>query len=111
MSSINKVIYNFFISFGVMVGAALFSGLAAIILDHPPLKTMIDIGKNIKVWAIAIALGGTFSSFEILEQGILKREITAIIKQVIYILSAMIGANLGYWLLKNLRRISKLWIE
>lgn len=111
MGAFSKIIYNFFIAFGVMLGACFFAGLAALILNHPPLKTMIDIGKNIKIWAIAIALGGTFSSFEILEKGILRREVMSVIKQIAYIMSALVGANCGYALLKYLKKISELWIK
>nr|WP_207751255.1 YtrH family sporulation protein [Anaeromonas frigoriresistens] len=111
MGFLSKITYNFFIAFGVMLGACFFAGFAALILNHPPLKTMIDIGKNIKIWAIAISLGGTFSSFQILEQGLLRRELLTLIKQIAYIVSALIGANCGYALLKYLRRISELWIE
>ncbi|MBS4534825.1 YtrH family sporulation protein [Clostridium sp. D2Q-14] len=111
MDALSKIIYNFFIAFGVMLGSCFFAGLAALLLNHPPLKTMIDIGRNIKIWAIAISLGGTFSSFEILEKSILKREMISLIKQVLYIISALIGANCGYALLKYLGRISRLWLE
>lgn len=111
MGFISKTVYNFFIAFGVVLGACFFAGIAALIMNHPPLKTMIDIGKNIKIWAIAIALGGTFSSFEILEKGILKRELMSVIKQIGYIISALIGANAGYALIKYIRSISELWLE
>ena len=79
----SNVIYNFLISFGVIIGASLLAGIAALINDHPPLKTMFNIAGSIKIWAVAVALGGTFSSFEIIEKGIFKGEIRSIIKQAI----------------------------
>jgi hypothetical protein len=110
-SFINNIIYNFLISFGVILGASVFAGVAAIINNHPPFKTMIDLAASIKVWAIAIALGGTFSSFEVLDKGIIKGEVRSLVKQIIYILVALIGANLGYNVIKLFQRCGQSWIE
>ena len=68
---------------------------------------MLVFGEQLKLWAIIVALGGTFS-FEVLELRLLKGEITSVIKQVLYILSAFAGAHTGYILLNNLG-VSKLW--
>lgn len=104
----SNVIYSFLISFGVMLGASTLAGLGAVINNHPPMKTMLDIAGSIKIWAVAVALGGTFTSFEIFDQGILKGEIRAVIKQIIYILIALVGANMGYGFLKLIQRSTEL---
>ncbi|WP_053957326.1 YtrH family sporulation protein [Inediibacterium massiliense] len=109
MLFINNLIYTFLIALGVIIGAGFFAGIGALINNHPPLKTMIDIASSIKIWAIAVSLGGTFSSFEIIEQGIFKGEIRSVVKQIIYIISAFIGANLGYLIVKLLYKSEKLW--
>lgn len=83
------------VSFGVIIGASAFSGIAAILLNHPPLKIMSDLSNSIKIWAVATALGGTFSSFSILEEGIFKGELRGMLKQIFYILASLIGANLA----------------
>nr|WP_248484885.1 YtrH family sporulation protein [Tepidibacter aestuarii] len=106
---INNLIYTFLIALGVIIGASFFAGIGALINNHPPLKTMIDISSSIKIWAIAVSLGGTFSSFEIIEQGILKGEIKSVVKQLAYIMSALTGANLGYLIIKLLWKSGKLW--
>ena len=38
------------------------AGALAVLTGQPPLKTMIDVADSIKIWAIAVALGGTLSS-------------------------------------------------
>ncbi|HOM01790.1 MAG TPA: YtrH family sporulation protein [Acetivibrio sp.] len=100
----SNIIYNFLIAFGVIVGASLFAGLGALINDHPPLKSMFQIASSIKIWAVAVALGGTFSTFEILEKGIFKGEIRSIIKQAVYVVVAVIGANVGYGFIRLVQR-------
>lgn len=108
---LNNIISNLLIAFGVIVGASAFAGLAALINNQPPFKTMIDIGNTTKIWAVAVALGGTFSSFEIFEEGIFKGEIKAILKQILYILIALIGANLGCSFIKLFQKCSDIWLR
>jgi len=107
----SNVIYSFLIALGVIVGASLFAGVAALINNHPPLKTMLDFSDSIKIWAVAVALGGTFSSFQILEQGLLKGEIRSIGKQAIYVLVALLGANSGCNIIRLIQRCGQLWIK
>lgn len=108
---ISNMVYSFLIAFGVMFGACAFAGLAAILNNNPPLKTMLDLAGSIKIWAVAIALGGTFSSFEVIEEGLFKGEIRLMIKQIAYILAALFGANIGFYTLKLLERCGDLWAK
>ena len=94
-SFLGAVIYHFLVSFGVVLGAACFAGIAAVINDQPPLKAMNDMASFVKVWAIAIALGGSFNSLKMFEKGLLQGEIRAMAREVIYIICAMAGANCG----------------
>lgn len=68
--------------------------------NHPPLKAMTDMTVFVKVWAIAIALGGSFDSLKMFEKGILKGEIRGMVKEVIFIVIAMVGANFAAYMLK-----------
>ena len=108
---VSNVVYNFLISFGVVIGASIFAGIGAIINNNPPLKTMMDIASSIKIWAMAIALGGTFSSYEVIEKGIFKGEIRTIIKQAIYVISAITGANAGHGFILLLQRCGEAWVK
>jgi hypothetical protein len=108
---ISNIFYSFFISFGVMLGACTFAGIGAIVNNHPPLKTMLDLAGSIKIWAVATALGGTFSSFQVIEEGLFKGEVRLMIKQIAYILAALIGANIGFYTLKLLERCGELWTK
>ena len=94
-----NILYNFFISIGVMLGGCIFGALAATFCGHPPLKAMLDLCDKIKIWAVVVALGGTFNSIKLLDTGIFNGEIKMLLKQVIYILSALSGAQLAYKLI------------
>ena len=103
------VIHNFLVAFGVVLGASVFAGIGAIITNHPPLKAMIDLASSIKIWAMAIALGDTFSSYAIIEKGIFEGEFKTILKQAIYVLTALLGANTGYSIIKLIQRVGEIW--
>jgi hypothetical protein len=107
----SNIVYSFLISMGVMLGASTFAGIGAVLNNHPPMKTMLDLAGSIKIWAVAVALGGTFTSFQVFDQGLLKGEIRSVVKQVIYILIALVGANMGYGFLKLIQRCGELWAE
>jgi len=92
----NNIVNHFLISFGVVVGASVFGGVGAVITNDPPLKAMLDIASSIKIWAVAVTLGGTFSSFAVIEKGLFEGEFKSIVKQAIYVLAALLGANTGY---------------
>ncbi len=100
---VTNIVLNFFIALGVIMGGSLFGALAAALTGQPPFKTMVTIADSIKIWAIAVALGGTFSSFRVLEQGLFKGEIKSLAKQLLYVFFAMGGAQLGYFLLYMLK--------
>ncbi|WZL71931.1 YtrH family sporulation protein [Clostridiaceae bacterium 35-E11] len=108
---LHHLIYNFFIAFGVIVGASLFAGIGALINNHPPLKTMLDVASSLKIWAVAVALGGTFSSFQIIEKGLLKGELKAVIKQISYIVVALIGAHIGYRFIQLIQNCGRIWMQ
>lgn len=106
-----SIVQNFCIAFGVVVGGSIFAGVGAIITNNPPLRTMLNVASSIKIWAVAIALGGTFSSFIIIDKGLLEGELKSIIKQMIYILIALLGANLGFSFIKLIQRSSEIWLK
>lgn len=108
---LKNVVYIFLTAFGVIVGTSAFAGVASLINNDPPIKVMLDLARSLKIWAVAIAIGGTFASLEVLEQGILKGELKSIAKQILYILIALVGANIGYSFIKLIQRCSEIWME
>ncbi|WP_227766823.1 YtrH family sporulation protein [Zhaonella formicivorans] len=91
-----KLILIFFTALGVLLGASLVGSLGAILVGYPPVEIMLKLAREIKIWAIVAAIGGTFTTIEILQLGILEGEIRALIKQLFYLISAFAGAHLGY---------------
>lgn len=97
-----KALLVFFTALGVELGGALIGSLAAVITGQPPVKTIAGLATELKIWAIVAAIGGTFTTIEILESGIFKGQVATVVKQLIFILSAFGGANTGFWVVTGL---------
>lgn len=108
---LSTLIINFFLALGVIVGASVFAGLAAVVSNQPPVKTMVTIADSLKIWAVAVALGGTFQSIEALDQGIFRGDIRSIARELFYILAALAGANTGFSFIMLIKKCGQLWGE
>lgn len=97
-----KTLLIFFTSLGVVLGASITGSIAAVFAQVPPLRTMVRIADDIKIWAIVAAIGGTFSAIEILGSGLFEGEIRATVKQLLFIICSFLGASFGQWLITTL---------
>lgn len=99
------VIRYYLVAFGVVLGGTLFGGLGAFITRQPPIQTMYTLSDNLKIWGLVVALGGTFDTFKVFESGLLEGNIITMAKQILYIVSALIGSYTGsifiHWLIKG----------
>ncbi|OWZ84696.1 YtrH family sporulation protein [Natranaerobius trueperi] len=91
----STLILNFFIALGVVIGGSLIGSLGAGIGGKPPLQTMMNIAERLKIWALVAALGGTFTTIKELEMGFLGGQLHTVIKQLIFIFAAFLGAHIG----------------
>jgi hypothetical protein len=95
----NKIVLIFFTALGIMLGAVMVGSIAAVLLREPPMAVMLKLARDMKIWAIAAAIGGTFSTFEVFESGLFNGEVRAVVKQMLYIASALAGTQAGYYLI------------
>ena len=96
---IPRLVLIFFTASGVLIGAALAGALGAALTGQPAISTMLRLAREVKIWAIVAAIGGSFSTFEIFESGLFRGEIAALLRQLLYVLSSLAGAQAGYYLL------------
>nr|WP_209808886.1 YtrH family sporulation protein [Ammoniphilus resinae] len=96
---------HFFIAFGIVVGGSLMGGLGSFLIRQPPIYNMTTIADNLKIWGLVGALGGTFDSFMQIERVFTEGQISAIIKQIILIISAFAGAHSGTVLIQWLGKM------
>lgn len=92
---ITQAIIHFAIAFGVVLGATVLAGIGSILTLQPPSITMEEIAKNIKIWAIIAAVGGTIDPIRAIETHVIDGELSPAFKQILLIVSAFMGAHLG----------------
>jgi hypothetical protein len=97
---IERLIISFFVAFGVILGGALIGGIGAFLVNQPPMHKINALSDSLKIWALVAAIGGTFDTFTNLERGFFEGTHLILIKQLIFILSAMAGAQSGAMILQ-----------
>lgn len=90
-----KSILIFFTSMGVVLGGALVGAISTIITGQPPFLTARKIADEMKLWAVVAAIGGTFSSIEMLGSGFFTGQLRPLIKQFLYIIAGIAGAEIA----------------
>lgn len=86
-------IHCFFIAFGVMIGGAVLGSVGSFLTGDAPVHAIKRIARSIKIWAVVAAIGGTFDAIENFQKGFLDGRTFDLFKQVMFILSAMIGVK------------------
>jgi len=95
------VFTTFFIALGVLLGGSLLGSMGSFLFAHePPIYTMFELAEKLKVWAIATAIGGAFTALRAIEIGFLSGQPAELLKHLALIISAFLGAQFGFVLLK-----------
>jgi hypothetical protein len=89
-----QVILSLFVAYGIVIGGSIAGGLGAFLTEKPPMLTMYELADQLKIWGLVGALGGTFDSFLQIEK-IFVGNFSPVLKQLIMILAAFIGAHAG----------------
>ncbi|GAB3065199.1 sporulation membrane protein YtrH [Virgibacillus ainsalahensis] len=93
-------IHCYFIAFGVIVGGAIIGSIGEFATGNAPMTSIGRIAKNLRIWAIVAAIGGTFDAIANLEKGFLDGSTIDLFKQALLILSAMGGVKTAILLLE-----------
>jgi hypothetical protein len=94
-SFLSKLVLDFFIAFGVVLGGCMLGGIGAVLTLQPPTDRMQIIADNIKIWAMVAAVGGTIDPLRYIESNFLDGQLSPVIKQILLIVGSFIGAHCG----------------
>ena len=99
---LQQAVLALFLAFGVVVGGSLLGGLAALFTGRSPIATIQELARTIKLWAVVVAVGGTFPTLQAIESGLLARQPAVLARQMLVMAAGMAGAQSGQWLVLNL---------
>lgn len=97
-----ELLLPFCTAFGVVTGGSLLGALAVVLTQGSPLASIAELSGKIRLWAIAVAIGGTFDTLTAIESGLLRGQVFLLVRQGAVIAAALFGAHAGYWLLAAL---------
>ena len=95
---------DFFIAFGVVVGGSLLASIGAVFVAYPAASTMLDTAMRLKIWAIVVAVGGSIDPVRVIEANVTEGHLSPAVQQILYIVSAFLGAHLGTELIRWVAR-------
>lgn len=102
-----KLVYMFLTAMGMILGGTLLGSVSATLFGYGPLRVMVTLAKDLKIWAAVAAIGGSFDSLQTLETGILEGQVRLVIKQLGFMVSAFAGAHAGYLIIVALSNGNK----
>jgi uncharacterized membrane protein len=97
---LSKMAQDFLVAFGVVLGAALMTGIHSVLTLQSPSLDMLKIASRVKIWAVVVAIGGSIDPFRVIETNFLNGYMSPAIKQIVLMISAFIGAHLGTELIR-----------
>jgi len=97
---LSKMTQDFLVAFGVVLGAAMMSGIHAVLTLHSPSTDMLKMASSIKIWAVVVAIGGSIDPFRVIESNFMNGYISPAVKQILLMISAFLGAHLGTELIR-----------
>ncbi len=92
-------IHCYFIAFGVIIGGSIIGSIGAFVTGDAPIYDIGRIANRLRIWAIVAAIGGTFDAIANFEKGIYDGSTMDLVKQALFILSAMGGVKTAILLL------------
>lgn len=97
-----EILLAFASSLGVLLGGSIFGGAAALFTKVPPAVQMRDLARILRMWAVVVAIGGTFPTLRVIESGLFSGQVMALLRQLAVITAALLGSALGYRLIMTL---------
>lgn len=99
---LGQILSNFLIAMGITLGGALSGAAASLLVGGHPLDRIRFLSDELRYWGILVAVSGSFEPLRNLEQGLFAGQMRVMLRQIVYLLVAMLGAHVAYLLLQHL---------
>ncbi|WP_018131624.1 YtrH family sporulation protein [Effusibacillus pohliae] len=100
MGFVSTMILDFCVALGMVLGGSLVGGVGALLTHYPPMKAMLDLAEQLKIWALVAAVGGSVDTLKIIGDGVWGFQFSPVVKQFAYLIASFLGCQVGYYLVK-----------
>lgn len=97
---VSTIVLDFFVALGMVLGGSLVGAVGAALTHHPPMKTMMDLAGQLKIWALVAAVGGSMDTLKIIGDGVWDLELIPVIRQFAYLVASFLGCQVGFYMVK-----------
>lgn len=87
---------------GVILGGAIIGSLSGLIAAESPYYRMQRLAGDMKLWAVVVALGGSWPTLRAMDSGLFQGDIPTLLRQIGLMVSGLSGAQIGYWIIVTL---------
>lgn len=98
----DRLVSVFFISLGIVLGGTIIGSVGASLTGHPPIKNMLELAEDLRLYGVVGAIGGSFTNLRLLEGSFFGGELWGIVRQLVILVTAFLGANLACWVISTL---------
>jgi hypothetical protein len=98
---LGKLLSNFLVALGVTLGGTLSGAAASLLVGGHPLDRLRFLAEEMRFWGILVAVSGSFEPLRGIEQGLFAGEGRMMVRQILSLLIAMVGAHVAYLLLQQ----------
>lgn len=84
------------------LGGALLAAAGAALTGGHPVRTLLRWGDELRFWGVLAALGGSFEPLRHIEAGLFGLQLKLLVKEVLVVLAALVGAYTAWLLLLQL---------
>lgn len=102
METLKGLALAFCTALGVILGGALIGSLSALVTPESPFYRMQKLAGDMKLWAVVVALGGTWPTLRAMDSGIFRGDIATLLRQLAMLTAGFSGAQIGYWIITTL---------
>lgn len=97
-----QLLSNFLVALGVTLVGSLGGATASLLVGGHPIDRLRYLADEMRLWGVLVAVSGSFEPLRNIGQGLFAGQTRLLVRQILFLLVAMLGAHIGYILLQHL---------
>lgn len=99
---LTKLLGNFLIALSITLAGSLSGAAASLFLGGHPIDRLRFLSEEMRLWGVLVAVSGSFEPLRSIGQGIFSGQLRGMLRQMLLLFVALVGAQLGHMLLQQI---------